>query len=76
MTTQLSLALPFPPGWCDQNRFNPEVWPTHIKDAAGRRWLVLHVGGHPDASFPAVFCCEKPRTVEYHHIPDFEAVPA
>ena len=77
MTTQLTLNLPFPEGWCDQNRFNPERWPQYIRDASGRPWLVLHVGGSPFAnSKPAQFCCHKPRTVEYHHIRDTEAFPA
>lgn len=76
MTTQLALQLPYPRGWCDANKFHPERWPDRVADKAGRTWLVLHVGGTPDASHPAVFCCHKPPTVEYHHIKDFEAFQA
>lgn len=73
---QMALQMPYPPGWCDANRFNNAAWPQHIADARGKQWLVLHVGGSPDASHPAVFCCHKPPTVEYHHIKDTEAFPA
>ena len=70
---QLSLPLPYPAGWCDSNKFNPATWPQYIADKAGKRWLVLHVGGVPYAHTPAVFCCHKPPTVEYHHIKDTDA---
>lgn len=75
MSQQLSLPLPFPKGWCEANRFNVGAWPQYINDQQGRQWLVLHVGGG-NGSQNARFCCHKPRTVEYHHINDFEATPA
>ena len=71
--TQLALALPYPQGWCEANKWNPDAWPQYIADARGKHWLVLHVGGSPTASHPAVFCCHKPPTVECHHIKDIEA---
>lgn len=70
---QMTLQLPYPPGWCAANRFNPEAWPQHIRDARGTQWLVLHVGGSPTASDAPVFCCHKPKAVEYHHIKESEA---
>lgn len=74
---QLALALPYPPGWCDKHKFRPEAWPQWIQDRAGRRWLVLHVGGSPYAnSKPAQFCCHQPPGVAYHHIKDIEAFHA
>lgn len=74
---QQPLALPYPQGYCEQIRFRPDQWPQYIRDASGRQWLVLHVGGSPYAnSKPVQFQCHKPRTVEYHNIPDVEAYPA
>jgi hypothetical protein len=73
---QLTLPLPYPAGWCEANRFNLDAWPQYITDPKGKRWLVLHVGGGEGKSQDASFCCHKPRTVEYHHIKDFEACPA
>lgn len=74
---QQTLALPFPEGFCERIRFHPEQWPQYIRDAEGRQWLVLHVGGTPYAhSKPVRFCCHKPKTVEYHYIKDTEAYPA
>lgn len=74
---QMALALPYPEGWCEVHRFRPELWPQHIKDKDGKRWLVLSVGGTPYAhSKPVRFCCHKPKTVEYHYIKDTEAFHA
>ena len=73
MNVQLSLGLPYPPGYCERIKWQPGLWPMRIKDARGREWLVLHVGGVPVATSPAVFCCFKPKTVEYHTIKDEEA---
>ena len=73
MSTQLSLPMPYPPGHCERIKWQPDLWPMRIKDAKGRAWLVLHVGGIPTATDPAVFCCHKPKTVEYHTIKDTEA---
>ncbi len=74
--TQLSLPMPYPPGHCERIKWQPSQWPTHIKDARGRAWSVLHIGGMPTATSPAVFCCFKPKTVEYHTIKDTEAFHA
>ena len=73
MTTQLSLPMPYPPGHCERIKWQPDLWPMHIKDAKGSTWSVLHVGGIPTNTNPAVFCCHKPKTVEYHTIKDTEA---
>ena len=75
MTAQLSLPLTYPPGHCERIKWQPDLWPKHVKDARGRAWLVLNVGGVPFAHSPAVFCCHKPKTVEYHTIKDTEAYP-
>lgn len=76
-TPQLALPMPYPPGYCEQIRFDPDQWPQYVKDAKGRPWLVLHVGGSPYAnSRPVRFCCHKPGTVEYHYLKDVEAFPA
>jgi len=71
---QQTLPMPDPAGYCEQIRFNPDQWPQYIKDARGRQWLVLHVGGSPYAnSKPVQFQCHKPGTVEYHNVKDVEA---
>jgi hypothetical protein len=75
MSTQISLRLPFPPGHCERIKWQPDLWPVRIKDERGRIWSVLHVGGIPTNTDPAVFCCYKPKTVEYHPIKDTEAYP-
>ncbi len=76
MSTQMSLALPYPTGHCEQIKWRQDLWPQHIKDARGNLWLVLHVGGIPTNTDPARFCCFKPKTVEYHAISDVDAFPA
>lgn len=74
---QQALALPYPEGYCERIRFDPDQWPQYVKDAGGKSWLVLHVGGTPYGdSKPVRFCCHKPRTVEYHYLKDTEAFPA
>lgn len=75
MSTQMSLHLPFPAGHCERIRWTPELWPKHIQDSAGVKWLVLHIGP-PKEKGPAQFLCHKPKTVEYHAVSDVQAFPA
>ena len=76
MTAQLALQFTFPPGHCERIKWRPELWPSKVKDAKGREWSVLHVGGQPTNQQPAQFLCHKPKTVEYHAIKDTEAYPS
>lgn len=76
MSTQSLLPLPYPAGHCERIKWRKDLWPTHIKDGAGRMWFVLHIGGIPTNEQPAHFQCHKPGTVEYHTIKDTEAFSA
>lgn len=73
--TQQALPMPYPPGFCERVKWEPSLWPMHIKDEKGKPWLVLHIGGTPTNQQPAHFQCHKPGTVEYHNIKDTEAFP-